>query len=167
MPDMRDRHHWIAAVYLLLSLSLVSCGGRQPSIANLDLTLNDTKGNEVKLALLKGRPLVINFWSVTCVPCKAEIPQLIALQDRYKDRGLIVVGVAAPYDAGPSVKAFATEHHMSYPVLVAEGHDLLETYGITALPTSLFVRNDGTISQTLVGAGTRDVFEQNVQALLK
>jgi thiol-disulfide isomerase/thioredoxin len=69
-------------------------GGKAAAHANLDFVLKNVDGADVKLADLKGKPLLINFWATWCGPCKAEMPWFVEFADRYKAQGLAVVGVS-------------------------------------------------------------------------
>jgi hypothetical protein len=70
-------------------------------------------------------------------------------------------------DSPEALRAFAAAHAMTYPVLVGEGHeDLLDAYGLVNLPTSWFIRRDGTIAARHVGLGTRQFLETQILRLL-
>src|SRR5947208_3674060 len=81
----------------------------------------DLDGREVASASWRGKVVIINFWATWCGPCRAEIPALVALQEKYRDR-LQVIGVsedeASPDEASPDVvRRFAEDHHVNYPVV--------------------------------------------------
>src|SRR3954463_9329184 len=86
--------------------------------APLGFTLKDMNGVEVKLASFKGKVILLNFWATWCGPCRAEIPSLVQLQQRYGDQ-LVVLGVSID-DPLNKLKPYATEMHMNYPVLVGK-----------------------------------------------
>src|SRR5690348_18474857 len=88
-----------AAAALMVAVAaagLASCH-RQTSpveVANLNFTLKDMNGHDVRLSDLKGKAILVNFWSTTCGPCQLETPELVDLAAKYKDRGLAVVGIS-------------------------------------------------------------------------
>src|SRR5262245_27046664 len=94
----------VAAAMLAAWPAWLSTKSNQPAAgnqANLDFTLKDMYGKNVRLADFRGRPIILNFWATWCGPCKAEIPALVALADQYKAQGLTVLGVSvddAPED---------------------------------------------------------------------
>jgi len=151
-----------------VAAALVACGRQAsapqaPQHARLDFTLQDLNGAPVKLASYQGRPLLINVWATYCEPCKLEIPDLVALQEKYKDTGFTVLGVSFD-DTAKDLREFAAAYKMTYPVLIGTDNmrDAYETIGI---PTSWFIRKDGTISHTRIGIGTREILEEQIRAL--
>lgn len=123
-------------------------------------------GRPVDQSGWRGKVLVINFWATWCGPCRMEIPDLIKLQDKYRDN-LVVVGLSI--DEGPvdAVKAFAAEQKINYPVAVV-GKEIEKLFGgITSVPTTFVVSPDGGIVQRHVGLLKADVTEQEVRALAK
>lgn len=133
--------------------------------AKLDYVLKDMNGQQVKLADYKGKPLLINFWATYCIPCKAEIPTLVALQEKYKDK-LAILGVSVG-DTPAELQAFAKEYKMNYPVLVSLDQDeMLEQYEASfQIPISWFVRKDGTVSLKKMGSESMEWFDAQVRAL--
>ena len=81
-------------------------GSEAGDAANLDFTLKDMNGADVHLADFRGRPVILNFWATWCGPCKAEIPALVALAERYKSRHLTVLGVSVD-DTPEDLRQFA------------------------------------------------------------
>src|SRR5262245_54500430 len=86
--------------------------------APLQFTLKDLSGRDVALSSFKGKVILLNFWATWCEPCKAEIPDLVALQQEYGDR-LAVVGMLMLDPIGADTRPFVERFKMSYPVLNA------------------------------------------------
>jgi peroxiredoxin len=96
-----------------------------------------------------------------------EIPAFIELYDRYKKDGFVVLGVSGDDDA-ETLRAFASEWKMNYPVLVGRDHeDLLDAFGpLWGYPTSFFIGRDGSICGKHMGPATKEQFEREIKALL-
>jgi len=111
---------------------------------------------------------VINLWATWCGPCKLETPQLVALYEKYKSRGLNLVGISTD-DKADAVRAFAAEFKVSYPMLVGLGHDeFIQSLGYEdTLPFSILVRRDGTIAAQITGIEPTSDWERRIEALLK
>lgn len=134
--------------------------------ANLDFTLKDVNGRDVALASLAGKPLLINFWATWCGPCKAEMPWFVEFSDKYKAKGLAVVGVSVD-DPPEDIRGFAAEHHVTYPLLVGRDRsDIAKAYDAEdVIPVSWLVRADGTVQAKVTGIHGKDWFEQQLQAM--
>jgi len=162
---------WAAALALAGVLAMwPACAVEDPppgDLARLDFTLKDMHGKDVKLSDYAGRPLVVNFWATWCGPCKAEIPALVELVDKYRDQKLAVLGISVD-DSPEDLRQFATQYKMNYPVLVGLGHDeLQETYdAVMMIPITWFIRPDGTVFLKHPGTGTKQWFEDQVKAIL-
>jgi thiol-disulfide isomerase/thioredoxin len=136
-------------------------------LASLDFTLKDMHGKDVNLASFRGRPIILNFWATWCGPCKAEIPALIELADRYKAQQLVVLGVSVD-DSPEELRQFAAEYKMNYPVLVGLGHDTFqEKYdAVLMVPVTWFIKPDGTVLKKHQGPASKDWFEAQVKAMI-
>lgn len=162
------RRRSTATLILAAACGLTALGctePRQPP-ASLDVVLKDMNGQDVNLASFKGRPIVLNFWATYCGPCKVEIPDLIALQEKYKGEGLVVLGISTD-DSPEDLRAYADEHKMTYPVLVGRGHeDFLRKYEVgMGIPTSWFISRDGTVSEKRLGIAPREELERQIRRL--
>jgi peroxiredoxin len=138
-----------------------------PKPANFDFTVKDVDGNEVSLSSYKGKVVLLNFWATWCGPCKAEIPGFVRLQEKYRDRGLVVVGYSVD-DTAAKAKAYAAEYKMNYPILLGEGReDVQDAYGpIWGIPASFIISKDGKVCRKHMGIAPEAVFEKEVVALL-
>ena len=135
--------------------------------ANLNFTLKDVNGNEVKLSSFKGKVILLDFWATWCGPCKIEIPWFNEFHRKYKDRGLVVIGISAD-DTVEQLKPFVAEYKMDYLVLVGQGRDdVQEALGpIWGLPTTLLISRDGKICKTHMGLSPKAEFEKGILGLL-
>ena len=135
--------------------------------AKLDFTLTDVEGRRVRLAEYRGRVVLVNFWATWCAPCKTEIPWLNELHERYRDQGLVVLGVSVD-DAVAKIRPFAQGMKTSYPVLVGAGEDAFrESFGpLLGYPTTLLISRAGEVCIRHVGITEKERLEREVRALL-
>ena len=148
--------------------------------ANLDFTLKDVDGKDVRLADYKGKVVLLDFWATWCVPCKVEIPIFIDLYNRYKSQGFEVVSVVL-LDRFANAKPYAAKMQMNYPVLDGDPQQdkIDDAYGpLIGLPMSFLIGRDGRLCQKHLGLpgmqGTKEpdaktvaqIFETEVKALL-
>jgi thiol-disulfide isomerase/thioredoxin len=84
--------------------------------ATYDFVLKNEFNAPVKLADLKGKVAIVNFWATWCGPCKTEIPDFVKLYAEYKDKGLVIVGISID-DSAEQLQAFMKEYKMNYPVV--------------------------------------------------
>jgi peroxiredoxin len=123
-----------------------STGTSGPVDALHRFTLQDVKGNSVSLdAQLKAhKALLVNFWATWCPPCREEIPDLIKLYAKNKDRGLEILGV----DVGESptkVSNFIEKAGINYPVVLDRDMSVSETYRVVGIPTTYLMNSEGAI----------------------
>jgi thiol-disulfide isomerase/thioredoxin len=135
--------------------------------ANLNFTVKDINGKDVRLSQYKGKVVLVNFWATWCKPCRVEIPALTALYRDYKDDGFVVLGVSVDSEVS-AVKPFARVMKMNYPVLIGAGHeDLSDAFGpFVGFPTSVLVKRDGAVCVRHVGMLSRSQLEKQIGELL-
>ena len=110
--------------------------------------------------------MLLNFWATWCPPCREEIPELVDLQNRYKDR-LQVIGISMDDpEEMRSVKKFAVRAGVNYPIVMASREIIQEYGGVPALPTSFVVNTEGKVVQKHVGLYPTFVYETEVRSLL-
>lgn len=110
-------------------------------------------------------PVLVDFWATWCGPCKEEIPAFVEAYDRYKDRGLVILGVSID-DTVEQLRPFMKEYRMQYPVLQMTP-EVENAYGpLYGVPITFFIARDGTICRRHMGPVTRQQFDQEIKSLL-
>ena len=118
-------------------------GGKAPSFA-----LASTEGGTVSLASLAGKPLVINFWRSDCPPCRAEMPLLRQRVGAQPNVQLVLINWG---ESGEVARAFLSRVGIQQRSLLDSDLAVGRAYGVAALPTTIFVRSDGTIDRRQIG----------------
>ncbi|BCX04010.1 MAG: hypothetical protein KatS3mg053_1948 [Candidatus Roseilinea sp.] len=121
-----------------------------PENPALDFTLPDLDGRPVTLSRFRGRIVVLNFWASWCPSCRAEARDFGDFARRYRDRGVIVVGVNMREDAAV-VRAFAEANGMDYPLLLDVDGSVGRMYQVVGIPTTIIVDAAGGIRGRHVG----------------
>jgi thiol-disulfide isomerase/thioredoxin len=124
----------------------------------------DLDGREISTASLRGKVVLLNFWATWCPPCRAEIPDLIALQEKYRDQ-LQIIGISEDEGGPELVKRFVAEHQMNYPVVMTTPELERSFPGIGALPTSFVLDRDARVVQKHVGMLTARTTEYETRHL--
>jgi thiol-disulfide isomerase/thioredoxin len=137
---------------------------RNPDLAP-DFQLTGLDGQPVTLAGSKGKVILLNFWATWCGPCRAEIPDLIKLQNKYNDR-LQILGIVVDDDDPEAIRKFVEKFRINYPVAMATGDLRLEYGGIPALPTSFVLDVQGRVVQKHEGLRDPVLYETEIRSLL-
>ncbi len=114
-----------------------------------DFQLTTLTGETVALADLRGRTVLINFWATWCLPCRAEMPYLQVLAERYPDQ-LTVLAINMRED-GAEIQPFVDELALTFPILIKPDDETLLDYGIRGLPLTFVVAPDGELRLRRVG----------------
>ena len=122
--------------------------------------------DEIRLGDYRGQALVLNFWASWCEPCKDEAPLLEETWQRYRDEGLVVIGIDAQ-DFRTDAQRFVDRYGLTYPIAF-DGHgSSLGRFGNTGFPETWFVGRDGRlVGEHIVGPFDREQLEENVRAAL-
>ncbi len=113
--------------------------------------LTDLDGKPIRLADLRGKAVWVNFWTTWCPPCQSEVPILRDLAERYRDRGLVLVGISVQETSPADVKAYADRYELGYTIGFDGSGKIFHAYKGYALPTQVFIDPNGVIA-SLVGA---------------
>ena len=135
--------------------------------ANLNFTLKDIDNKDVKLASLKGKVILLDFWATWCGPCKIEIPWFVEFQNKYGKDGLQVVGVSID-DTVEKLKPYVAHAKMNYIVLQGLDHDdVQDAFGpMFGIPVTAVISRDGRICAKHVGLSSKDAFDREIKSLL-
>jgi thiol-disulfide isomerase/thioredoxin len=127
-------------------------------------TATDLDGRPLSTANLRGKVILVNFWATWCPPCREEIPDLIALQAKYKDQ-LQIVGVSQDSGSVDAVRQFAVAQGMNYPTVMTSAEIEKLFPGVYALPTSFIIDRDGRLAQKHVGLLNASLTEVETRSL--
>ncbi len=129
--------------------------------------LKDLRGKTVTLENFKGKIVLLNFWATWCVPCRAEMPELIKLQTEYAAQGLQIVGITYEPEKPLIVSRVARTRKINYPLLFGN-EALSKAYGIEeVLPVTIIIDREEKILDRVLGTFEAKDFEQKVLPLLK
>ncbi|MFI5293717.1 MAG: peroxiredoxin family protein [Thermodesulfovibrionales bacterium] len=158
-------------IFLLISLCLVSCTKSDTGTEKLspsqtagmapDFVLKDIEGKDIQLSRFKGKMVVLEFWATWCPPCKATIPELIAMQEKYAGKGLVVLGISIDEggDLASKLSAFSKANKINYPILLGS-EEVSRAYGIMSVPATFLIGKDNKIITAYKG------YVDNLEALI-
>jgi peroxiredoxin len=156
--------------FMLLAFTFALCGTGSAAFddsrkAAPDFARDDANGAAVKLSNLRGRVVLLDFWATWCHGCKTEIPWYIEFFDKYKTRGLAVIGVSMDDGDWKVVKPFVAEKKINYPIVIGDD-DLAKLYGVEEMPVTLLIDRDGKIAASHTGVVDKAEWEAKIQSLL-
>jgi thiol-disulfide isomerase/thioredoxin len=137
---------------------------RNPDAAP-DFAVEGLDGKVLSLAGSRGKVILLNFWATWCGPCRAEIPDLIALQQKYKDQ-LQIIALTVDDDDPAMIKKVVAESGINYPVAISPPEVRIQYGGIAALPTSFVLDRQGRVVQKHEGLRDPALYETEIRALL-
>lgn len=161
----------LAVAGALMAVAFAARGGSSGATGvkvDLAAVLEDVTGAKVDLAAYAGKPVIINLWATWCGPCRLETPQLVALAEKFKARGITIIGISVD-DTAADVRSFAAEFKVTYPMLVGLGHEeFVEKLGYQGvLPLSILVDRNGMEAGRITGLETTADWERRIEGLLK
>ena len=183
MAQIAARRRWLSWELVLLMILLAASAMGQPVVRELlgKLTLSDypvgmwpppfkgrtTTGQEVSLADLQGRVVLVNFWASWCAECRPEMPMFERLHREFAGQGLTVLGINFR-ERTPRIQKYAEELGLTFPLVLDPQGDLFRTYGVIGLPTTFLVGRNGRPVALAVGSRPWDSSEARalIQALL-
>ena len=157
------------ALLIVLALVSVITGPGQSAITKRApaVSLKDLGGKTVRLADMKGKVVLLNFWATWCVPCAAEVPELVRWQEQYKPDGLQIVGITYPPTNLAKVRSFVKKNKITYPVLLGSKATKRLFAPRDNLPITIILDRQGNIVDEIDGVIFADEFETKIKPLLK
>jgi cytochrome c biogenesis protein CcmG, thiol:disulfide interchange protein DsbE len=160
----------IVLITLLLSFGL----SRDPTIIRSPLLGRQAPGfalrtldgsRMVRLSDLRGQVVVINFWASWCAPCRIEHPDLAGAWQRYRDRGMVLIGVAFQ-DRPTASREYLAQLGGDWPQLADPGSRTALAYGVYGVPETYVIRPDGRVAFKHIGPVDYGRLSQEITALL-
>ncbi|MBX3229794.1 MAG: TlpA family protein disulfide reductase [Labilithrix sp.] len=136
-------------------------------VANAGVLAADGEANPTRLRLesLRGRTVVLDFWATWCGPCQAEAPIVNTIAQRYKDRGLAVVGVNTSDEDGLAAH-FVRAKRLGFPVVYDEGNRIASAYHVSNLPTLIVISKTGKVVAIRQGVTSDSALDEIVRRYL-
>jgi len=135
-----------------------------------DFTLKAITGEKISLKDFKGDVVLVDFWATWCGPCRMSIPELVHLQDKYRDKGVVILGISVDnlqQADDVQLQRFTEKYKMNYHVM-RDDIGVMEMYiggAMASIPTMFIVNREGEIVETVIGFSPGKV-EKTVQSLL-
>jgi cytochrome c biogenesis protein CcmG/thiol:disulfide interchange protein DsbE len=163
----------VFALLALLGWGLLNANAERPEAGSAapDFTVEFFDGYEwqgmssAELADMRGNPVVLNFWASWCVECRYESDALEAAWQKYRDQGVVFLGVAYA-DVEPNSLAYMREFNLTFPHAPDLGTDISQTYEITGVPETFFIDRNGIITQVVIGPLTEATLDGYIQQML-
>ena len=124
--------------------------GEIPKYFDGELIMEATSGNEVNLQKLKGKIVLIDFWSSWCAPCIAEAETLASTYDRWNDYDIEFIGIAI-WDTAPEVNNFIKKYNINYPIVIDDFGQIAVDFGVAAIPEKILIDKNGKIVKKILG----------------
>jgi cytochrome c biogenesis protein CcmG/thiol:disulfide interchange protein DsbE len=159
----------VVAALLALSglLAAASALALDPGARAPEIGMRDLDGNQVTIAGLRGRVVVVDFWASWCEPCADSMPVYQRLYTTYRARGLTIVGISQDQRVD-NARQFASRHHLGFPVVFDDGHAVANRYRPPRMPTAYVIDRGGIVRHVHAGYRSGDAarLESEITALL-
>ena len=164
----------LVVIYLLASRRLPPPPSPSDSEANSPdpnekapaLSAPTLDGKTLALSDFAGKVVLVDFWATWCDPCKEELPDLVKLRDRLKDKGFEILGVSMDEEGAKAVEKFSAKRPISYPVVLNGGERPPAGWGVPGLPTAYLIGRRGQVLKRWFGEKDMADLEKDVTAAL-
>jgi peroxiredoxin len=128
--------------------------------------LTGLDGKVQELSDYKGKVVVVNFWATWCEPCYKEMPAIQNQYEKWKDRGVVVLGLNL--DESPvTVQTFVNQYKLTFPILIDKEFRMRNRYHVVSYPTTFFINESGKIVKISIGEMDETFIDQTLTAMLK
>jgi cytochrome c biogenesis protein CcmG/thiol:disulfide interchange protein DsbE len=117
-----------------------------------DFVLKDVSGKKVALSQFRGKVVLLEFWATWCPPCRATVPELTAIQEKYSGSGLVVLGVSLDEgeDLPAKLSSFTEEYKINYPLLIGN-EETERAYDVRSIPMTFLIDRQGKVVASYMG----------------
>lgn len=139
---------------LVLSVLLAGCTSSPPATVDeqaVDFTLMTLHDEALSLSAFEGKRVMLNFWATWCGPCREEMSHMQKAYDQHSDAAIIAVNMTDQDYGKTRVQSFVEEYRLTFPVVLDEAGDVAKLYGVIAVPTTIFIDEQGRITDRVSG----------------
>ena len=167
-------------VCLMIGLACASCGAnsdeqdlarvRAPGFVGADAWLNTDNDTPISIEQLKGRVVLLDFWTYCCINCMHVFPELHALEEKYQGQPVVVIGIhSGKFDHekdADHIRQAVLRHNITHPVAVDSQYKIWNAYGVQAWPTQVLIDSQGQVVAEWSGEGHREQIDHRISQLL-
>ena len=146
---------WLLATAALAEQTLTVVPGK---VEAPDFTLQDTSGKTHTLSDYRGRPVIINFWTTWCPPCREELPSMNRAWHMIEKEGIALLAINMGEDED-TIFIFSADYPTDFPVLMDRSGEVIEQWPVKGLPTTYVIAPDGRIAYRAIGSREWDAKE--------
>lgn len=150
----------------VIGVQLIASGVTQPTSGPApDFELTTFEGDTFRLSDFRGQVVVVNFWASWCGPCRDEAPVLQDLWERYREQGVVLVGVDYA-DVEANARAFIAEFGITYPNGPDTGTRISEHYRIQGVPETFVIDQAGNVVRLIIAPAQPGQLDTTIDRLL-
>lgn len=144
-------------IFLLLLIILTAAGLNARTYDIIDFTVEDMKGNKIKLSDFNDKVVILDFWATWCGPCRREIPNLIDIKNTFKNKNFEIISIALERSSGEKAVKFVKENKMKWVHITnrEQTMELARKYQIRYIPTMYVIKNGKIVAAGLSGAALK------------
>ena len=142
----------------------------QPGFKVPNFTFPDINGKEVSLSSQRGKVVLVNVWATWCPPCRREMPSMQRLYEKFKGKNFEILAVSIDSEGREAVEPFMRKMNLTFPALLDSGETIRSLYGITGVPESFIIDQQGILVEKIIGPinwATPEVFQFIQDLILK
>ncbi|MGM0867513.1 MAG: thiol-disulfide oxidoreductase ResA [Bacillota bacterium] len=130
-----------------------------------DFQLETLEGETVKLSDFKGQGVLLNFWATYCPPCKEEMPYMQNQYEEFKDKGVTILAI----DVGEpkvTVDKFAKRYGLTFPILLDQNQEVLDSYGVGPIPVTFLIDEDGKVIERVTASLSEETIKNYMNSIM-
>src|SRR5271165_5054190 len=169
---MKNLAYWIVAAALICGVAAIASETRDEGrMPDLDGAVSWLNSAPLSSKSLRGKVVLVNFWTYSCINSLRELPYMKAWAAKYKDAGLVVIGIHTPefgFERDPAnVKTAVSDLNVTYPIPIDSNHSIWTSFRNEYWPADYFIDAKGRIRYHHFGEGEYEKSERVIQALLR